>query len=525
MLLLGVLFAGARLLALDRELPAEQDAHSLSDLDADRVFAWIAGIATVAVAVVMATGGAARSATSALACGAWPGCEPGSLMPQSASTSDWSNFTHRFAALAATVAIGALVRYGRRHLVDAQARRGAEIALVATLFQVVIGGVYVFTDGAAWVSALHLSASSLALVALVYALLMAMRPMMSAGPDFAYAGVSRPAPTNRSQPGGMPILRMAVNAGDESIAGNVPSAQAAAVDADAIAPSGALAVVRSYVELMKPGILTLLLVTTLGAMLAAEEGIPSLSLVLCTMIGGTLIAGGANVLNCYIDRDIDKQMHRTKKRGTATGAIPANNALAFGLTISVIAILMIGLGANWLAAALALGGNIFYVGIYTAYLKRRTPNNIVIGGAAGAFPPLVGWAAVTGDLSVAAFIMFAIIYYWTPPHFWALALLKQGEYGRASVPMLPVVAGERETQRQIFLYTLLLTAVCLLLAPFGFSWIYLFSAIFLCGIFLAYAAQLLIRPSKALARQTFFWSMWFLFLLFGAMVADRLILG
>jgi len=231
------------------------------------------------------------------------------------------------------------------------------------------------------------------------------------------------------------------------------------------------------------------------------------------------------VLNCYIDRDIDKQMHRTKKRGTATGVIPANNALAFGLTLTVSAVLLIGFGANWFAAALALAGNIFYVGIYTAFLKRRTPQNIVIGGAAGAFPPLVGWAAVTGNLSVAAFIMFAIVYYWTPPHFWALALLKQGEYGRASVPMLPVVAGESETQRQIFLYTVLLTAVCLLLAPFGFSWIYLFSAIFLCGVFLAYAAQLLIRPSKAVARQTFFWSMWFLFLLYGAMVADRLILS
>jgi protoheme IX farnesyltransferase len=525
MLLLAITFGTARLLEFDRHQPGAQRSWAPSDLSADRVFAWIAGVGTIAVTVVMATGGAARTAASTVACGAWPGCQSGSLVPGGASSSDWSNFTHRFAALAATIAIGALVLYGRRHQVEAQARRGAEIALLATLLQVVIGGVYVFSNGADWISALHLSASSLALVALVYALLMALRPMMSAGPDLAFAGVSRPSIANRSTPGGMPMLRMAVNAGDDSITGTVTSAQATAVEADALAPSGALAVVRSYVELMKPGILTLLLVTTLCAMLAAEEGVPSLSLVLCTMIGGTLIAGGANVLNCYIDRDIDKQMHRTKKRGTATGAIPANNALIFGLSISVIAILMIGFGANWLAAGLALAGNIFYVGIYTAYLKRRTPNNIVIGGAAGAFPPLVGWAAVTGDLSIAAFIMFAIIYYWTPPHFWALALLKQGEYGRASVPMLPVVAGENETQRQIFLYTVLLTAVSLLLAPFGFSWIYLFSAIFLCGIFLAYAAQLLIRPSKALARQTFFWSMWFLFLLFGAMVADRLILG
>ncbi|MCC6704856.1 MAG: protoheme IX farnesyltransferase [Thermomicrobiales bacterium] len=284
-------------------------------------------------------------------------------------------------------------------------------------------------------------------------------------------------------------------------------------------------VIREYVELMKPGILTLLLVTTLGAMFVAQEGVPPLSLVLITMLGGTMIAGGANVLNCYIDRDIDQVMHRTKKRGTASGTIPAENALYFGIGLTVIAFLLLGFGANWLAAWLALAGNLFYVGIYTLYLKRTTSQNIVIGGAAGAFPPLVGWAAVAGELSVAAFIMFAIIYYWTPPHFWALALLKQGEYGRADVPMLPVVDGEDQTRRLILLYTLLLAATCLLLAPFGFSWIYIVSAIFLNAVFIGYAAMLMVRPSKAVARQTFFWSMWFLFFLFGAMVADRLILA
>lgn len=525
MLVLAVTFSIARVLELDRHLPSSTKSLAVSDLDADRVFAWIAGVGIVALTIVMATGGAARTAAGAIACGAWPGCQPNSLMPRSDSSSDWSNFTHRFAALAATIAIAFLVIYGRRHLVDAQARRGAEFALATTLFQVAIGGVYLFSDGGNWISALHLTASSLALVSLVYALLMALRPMMSTGPDLAFAGVSRPSFSNRTNPTGLLMFRMAVSAGDESIASSMTAPSATALEADAVMPVGAMAVVREYVQLMKPGILTLLLVTTLCAMLVAEEGVPSLSLVLATMIGGTLIAGGANVLNCYIDRDIDKQMHRTRKRGTATGSIPANNALIFGITLTVVALLLIGFGANWFAASLALAGNIFYVGIYTWYLKRRTPNNIVIGGAAGAFPPLVGWAAVTGNLSVAAFIMFAIVYYWTPPHFWALALLKQGEYGRASVPMLPNVVGEGETQRQIFLYTVLLTAVCLLLAPFGFSWIYLFSAIFLCGIFLAYAAQLLIRPSKALARQTFFWSMWFLFLLFGAMVADRLILS
>ena len=284
-------------------------------------------------------------------------------------------------------------------------------------------------------------------------------------------------------------------------------------------------VVREYIELMKPGILTLLLVTTLGAMFVAQEGVPPLSLVLVTLIGGIMIAGGANVLNCYVDRDIDQLMHRTKKRGTASGTIPAQNALYFGVGLTAGAFFLLGFGANWLAAWLALAGNLFYVGIYTLYLKRNSTQNIVIGGAAGAFPPLVGWAAVTGDLSIAAFIMFAIIYYWTPPHFWSLALLKQGEYGRADVPMLPVVDGEEQTRRLVLLYTVLLAATCMLLAPFGFSWIYVTAAIFLNAVFVGYAAMLMVRPSKAIARQTFFWSMWFLFFLFGAMVADRLILG
>ena len=284
-------------------------------------------------------------------------------------------------------------------------------------------------------------------------------------------------------------------------------------------------VIGEYIELMKPGILSLLLVTTLGAMFVAEEGVPAFSLVLVALIGGIMIAGGANVLNCFVDRDIDQKMHRTKNRGTASGTIPANNALIFGIALTAGGFLLLGFGANWLAAWLGLAGNLFYVGIYTLYLKRNTAQNIVIGGAAGAFPPLVGWAAVAGELSVAAFIMFAIIYYWTPPHFWALALLKQGEYGRADVPMLPVVEGEEQTRRLVLLYTLLLAATCMLLAPFGFGWIYVVSAIVLNAVFIAYAAMLMVRPSKAVARQTFFWSMWFLFFLFGAMVADRLILA
>jgi len=288
---------------------------------------------------------------------------------------------------------------------------------------------------------------------------------------------------------------------------------------------GIRALINDYVALMKPGIMTLLLVTTLGAMLVAARGIPSFGLVLVTLLGGVLTAGGANVLNCYIDRDIDAIMSRTRHRATANGRVSPAAALTFGVALTVSGTLLLGFVVNWLAAGLALAGNLYYVFVYTLWLKRRTPHNIVIGGAAGAVPPLVGWAAVTGALSAPAWILFAIIFYWTPPHFWALALLKQGEYGRVGIPMLPVVAGEDETRRQVFLYTILLFAVTLLLVPFGMSWIYFAGAVALGAWFLMLSWRLLQNPSKALARKTFFYSIWYLAGLFAVMVSDRLMLG
>jgi heme o synthase len=283
--------------------------------------------------------------------------------------------------------------------------------------------------------------------------------------------------------------------------------------------------VREYVALTKPGILSLLLFTTLCGMMVAASGAPSLSVTILTMIGGICAAGGANTLNCYIDRDIDGIMGRTSKRPTVTGTIQPRSALIFGLTLSIGSILVLGFGVNWLAAGLALAGNLYYVLIYTNWLKRRTPQNIVIGGAAGAFPPLVGWAAVTNNLTVLPVLMFAIIYYWTPPHFWALALLKQGDYGRAAVPMLPNVVGEHETRKQVLMYTTILAAVSLMPVVFGLGEIYLASAVVLSGLFLFWAARLYVHPSKRLARETFFFSLWYLALIFGAMVVDRAVLG
>jgi protoheme IX farnesyltransferase len=256
----------------------------------------------------------------------------------------------------------------------------------------------------------------------------------------------------------------------------------------------------------------------------AERGLPPFWLVAVTLLGGVLASGGANVLNCYIDRDIDAQMSRTRHRAIAAGRISPDAALAFGIALTSAAVLVLGLFVNWTAAGLALAGNLYYVLVYTRWLKRTTPYNIVIGGAAGAAPPLVGWAAVTGDLSPLAWGLFAIIFAWTPPHFWALALLKQGEYTRAAVPMLPVVSGEQETRRQIVIYTVVLGVVCFALIPFGLGGIYFASALALNGIFLWYAIRLYVQPSKRIARQMFFFSLWYLTLIFAAAVVDRIIL-
>ena len=284
-------------------------------------------------------------------------------------------------------------------------------------------------------------------------------------------------------------------------------------------------VVSDYVALTKPNILSLLLVTTLGAMVIAAEAVPGFALVVWTLLGGTLAAGGANALNCYLDRDIDAVMPRTRHRATAAGRITPRAALMFGLVLTALATVELALLVNPLAAGLALAGNVYYVLVYTRWLKRTTPQNIVIGGAAGAVPPLVGWAAVTGTLAPEAWLLFAIIFLWTPPHFWALALLKQGEYGRAAVPMLPVVAGEAATRRQIAAYSVLLAAACALLVPLGLSWIYAAGAMAANAVFVGIALRLWRSPSKALARQLFFASLWYLTAIFAAGAIDRLLLG
>ena len=284
--------------------------------------------------------------------------------------------------------------------------------------------------------------------------------------------------------------------------------------------SGTLQLLSDYLELTKPKVQSLLLLTTIATMYVAGD--PSPLLVALTCLGGYLSAGGAGAVNHWFDRDIDARMTRTANRPIPAGRISPRAALAFGCTLACLSLLELSLTVNPLAAALSFSGFLGYVFVYTVWLKRRTPQNIVIGGAAGAVPPLVGWAAVTGSVSGTAVMLFFIVFFWTPPHFWALSLLMKDEYRKVDVPMLPVVRGEAETRRQILLYSVLLYAVTQL--PFcagGFGVIYLVASVVLGVGFVAAAVRLHRRKDRRSALRLYLYSLAYLALLFCAMVADK----
>jgi protoheme IX farnesyltransferase len=286
--------------------------------------------------------------------------------------------------------------------------------------------------------------------------------------------------------------------------------------------SAAATVLRDYLTLTKPKVQSLLLFTTVTTMYVAGD--PSASLIFLTCLGGALSAGGAGAVNHAVDRDIDRTMARTADRPVAAGRISPAAAIAFGALLAASSFALLALTVNPLAAALSLSGFFGYVFVYTLWLKRTTPQNIVIGGAAGAVPPLVAWAAVTGGLSGTAFYLFAIIFFWTPPHFWALSLLMKDEYAKAGVPMMPVVRGEAETRRQIVLYTVLLYAVTQL--PFcagGFGAVYLMASMTLGAVFIYFSVRLLRSEDRSWALRTYLFSLAYLALLFLSMPLDRVV--
>ena len=278
----------------------------------------------------------------------------------------------------------------------------------------------------------------------------------------------------------------------------------------------------AYVALTKPRIIELLLITTVPAMVLAAGGWPDTWLVVTTLVGGTLSAGGANVLNCVYDADIDELMRRTRGRPLARHEITTKNALIFGISLGAAGFLVLWVTSNLLAASLATAALLFYVFVYTMLLKRRSPQNIVIGGAAGAAPALVGWAAVSGSLSLTPWVLFLIVFYWTPPHFWALAVRYRDDYARAGVPMLPVVAGVEHTTRRMLLYTGLMVGVSLLLVPIAdLRWLYLGSALGLGGWFLLDTWLVYRDPTQAM--RLFTTSTVYLSALFAAAMVDILV--
>ena len=279
-----------------------------------------------------------------------------------------------------------------------------------------------------------------------------------------------------------------------------------------------------YVALTKPRIIELLLITTVPTMVVAEQGLPSIWLMINTVLGGTLAAGGANAINMYVDRDIDAVMERTKDRPLVTGVISPRSALVFAISLEVIAFAWLWAWVNLLSAVLAVSACLFYVFVYTLWLKRTSKSNIVIGGAAGAMPVLIGWSAVTDSLGWAPIVLFAVMFYWTPPHFWALAIKYKDDYAEADVPMLPSVTDISTTAARILLYTVILWGLTLVFSPVaGMGATYLVAAIVLGAVFTLYAYRLLREPTTKRAMKVFTYSITYVTLLFGAMALDVLV--
>jgi heme o synthase len=409
----------------------------------------------------------------------------GAVLPSIALPAEAVQFTHRALAVAVAVLVLWTALRIRRTVEAPRVRRLAQLAVLLVLVQVALGIANVWSRLSALFVVPHLAVGA-ALWATFVLLYLALRHMPIA------------EATSRVPASGLPV---------EAARSSLRSS------------------LRAYLALTKPRIIELLLVTTVPTMVLAKRGVPSVWLMAAVVIGGSLAAGGANAINMYLDRDIDDLMRRTRHRPLPQHAVEPGRALAFGVALSVLSFAWLTLSVNLLSALLAASAIAFYVFVYTLWLKRTTPQNIVIGGAAGCVPVLVAWAAVTDTVQVPALVLFAIVFYWTPPHFWALALRYRGDYAAASVPMLPVVRGEVETARQIVLYTILLVAVSLLLFPAArMGLIYLVSAVGLGAGFVWYSLRVLRDASDGRAAiRLFRFSISYLTLLFAAVAADSLL--
>jgi protoheme IX farnesyltransferase len=471
-------------------------------------FTLLSAFAALATFALLIFGSQVTATDSALVFPDWP-LMGGSLVPPLTEVSS-AHILHRWVAAVVGVIV-AIVAYAAWRDRRAHPTLARVALLTAGLFavQVVIGGLQVLTQLSAWSQTLHL-----ALGAVIWALLVGLATA-------SYA-------TARSE--GVAVPGSGEAAGGETAGGDAAGGEAAG------GPRTRGDSIRAYIALTKPRIIELLLVTTVPAMVLATRFVPGVDwgewgwLVVWTLIGGTLAAGSANAINCYLDRDIDLLMTRTRRRPLPSHQVEPERAVIFGIALGVISFAIMAAFVNLLAAFLTLLAIAFYVVVYTMLLKRTTPQNIVIGGAAGALPPVIGWAAVTGDVGIPAVILFAIVFYWTPPHFWALSLRIRKDYAAAGVPMLPVVKGIPETTRQIGLYTLLMVAISLLLWPVAqMGLIYLGAAVGLGVVFIYQAYRLWQRGASEEASTQgaialYKYSISYLSLLFLAVAVDALVI-
>ncbi len=452
-----------------------------------RKFAQLAISNALLVYILMLFGSYVTGSGAAMACPGWPFCTPASWA-LSNHLAD-INILHRvYAVFVGLVMLWTVIAALRRWQV---APRQAIVALVGGILfvcQAIVGGLIVMLHEPAFVAGFHL-----ALATAVWGTLVLLAGMA--------ANQLRAAPQQQE------IERMELAELEEK------------KEVSLVRQT-----VSNYIDLMKPHVTVLLLGVTAAAMSIANQGLPPLALLIPTLLGGAMAAGSANCINCYIDRDIDQIMGRTQRRSLPSGRVEPQQALVFGIVLGVASFILLCVFVNLLSAVLAFSAILFYVFVYTLWLKRTSTQNIVIGGAAGAVPVLVGWAAITNGLSLPAIWLFAIIFFWTPPHFWALSLLIQKDYEKAHIPMLPVVKGEAETRRQILLYSVLLMAITLVLFVMGtMGYLYLAGALLLGGGLVYLAIRLWHEKSKKWAKTLFWYSNMYLAAIFAIMVIDRVI--
>ena len=446
----------------------------------DRASVPLARAAAAGTYLLILSGSLVVGSGASSSCAAWPLCGGGFSLSFDGFPA--IQLLHRgLAAAIGVLIIVSLFALLKRYRVDRTVRATVALTLAALAFQVAVGAAVVTLQLPAALRGLHLALASAVWAGTVVLAVLADRLPAAGAPVGVHDEARRP-------------------------------------------PQSAREVVLDYVSLVKPRIIPLLLITALGGMMMAERGWPSTRLVVLTLLGGALAAAGAGAINCWIDRDLDRAMLRTRRRPLPDGRIAPRHALLFGIALGVAAFLLLAFWVNVLAATLAISGLLFYVFVYTLWLKRWTVQNIVIGGAAGAVPPVVGWAAVTHRVDLTAIYLFAVIFLWTPPHFWALAIRLKGDYARAQVPMLPVVRGEAVARRQILLYTLVLVAVTLAVVVTGaLGLLYLAGAAVLGSVFIALAVVNLRNQRQRWSRLLFDYSIAYLGLLFAVMVADRMI--